>query len=69
MNIRDTFRDPGSEYRPYIRWWLAEGLHTDETLKMEIEQRDRTGFGGVEFLAREEPGADSTLYGWGSEEW
>ena len=69
MNIRDAFRDPGSEYRPYIRWWLAEGLHTDETLKMEIEQLDRTGFGGVEFLAMEEPGADSKLYGWGSEEW
>lgn len=30
---------------------------------------DEAGFGAVEFLAMEEPGADSRMYGWGSEEW
>lgn len=60
---------PDIQYRPDVRWWLAEGFHTDETLKTEIQDLYDTGFGAVEFLAMEEPGADSKLYGWGSEEW
>ena len=30
-------RNPPIEYRPEVRWWLAEGLHTDETLRYEID--------------------------------
>jgi hypothetical protein len=43
--------DPPIEYRPELRWWLAEGLHTDETLCHEIDIAYRLGFGGMEFLA------------------
>lgn len=60
---------PEKQYRPDVRWWLAEGLHTDETLEHEMQLLDDAGFGAIEFLAMEEPGADSTVYGWGSEEW
>ncbi len=56
-------------YRPEVRWWLAEGFHTDETLKNDITMLNDAGFGAVEFLAMGEEGADSTVYGWGSEEW
>ena len=42
---------PEKQYRPDVRWWLAEGLHTDETLKMEISDLHDAGFGAVEFLA------------------
>ena len=69
MLDKDQFRNPDIQYRPDIRWWLAEGFHTDETLKKEIASLHDAGFGGVEFLAMQEPGADSSLYGWGSEEW
>ena len=69
MIHQDQIRDPEKQYRVDTRWWLAEGLHTDETLKNEIKMMDKAGFGAVEFLAMEEPGADSKLYGWGSEEW
>ena len=62
-------KNPDIKYRPDVRWWLAEGFHTDETLKKEIKDLHDTGFGAVEFLAMEEPGADSKLYGWGAEEW
>ncbi len=62
-------KQPDIKYRPDVRWWLAEGFHTDETLKKEIKDLHDTGFGAVEFLAMEEPGADSKLYGWGAEEW
>jgi hypothetical protein len=61
--------DPPIEYRPELRWWLAEGLHTDETLRYEIDTAHRFGFGGVEFLAMDEAGLDHARYGWGSEEW
>lgn len=69
MLDKKQFQKPDIQYRPDIRWWLAEGFHTDKTLKEEIESLHTAGFGGVEFLAMQEPGADSSLYGWGSEEW
>ncbi|MDD3338534.1 MAG: glycosyl hydrolase [Lachnospiraceae bacterium] len=69
MDILEKFRNPEKQYKPDVRWWLAEGLHTDETLKNDIKLLDESGFGAVEFLAMEEPGADSKIYGWGSEEW
>ena len=56
-------------YRPDVRWWLAEGLNTDETLKKNIGELCYFGFGAAEFLAMPEPGADSAIYGWGSDEW
>ncbi|MET0449047.1 MAG: glycosyl hydrolase, partial [Aeromicrobium sp.] len=48
---------------------LAEGLHTDETLRFEIDTAHRLGFGGMEFLAMDEAAIDHSRYGWGSEEW
>lgn len=60
---------PDIQYWPDIRWWLAEGFHTDQTLKSEIRSLHEAGFGAVEFLAMEEQGVDSSIYGWGSEEW
>lgn len=72
MTLDDFARDictPGIEFRPELRWWLAEGLHTDETLHHEIETAHGFGFGGMEFLAMDEEGIDHARYGWGSEEW
>ena len=69
MGNMKNFEKPEKQYRPDVRWWLAEGFHTDQTLKNDIRLLDEAGFGAVEFLAMEEPGADSKLYGWGSEEW
>lgn len=56
-------------FRPDVRWWLAEGLNTDKTLEKNIQQIHDLGFGAAEFLAMPEPGADSAIYGWGSQEW
>ncbi|MCI2958459.1 hypothetical protein MN032_12215 [Agromyces atrinae] len=66
---RQPLHDPPIEYRPELRWWLAEGLHTDETLRFEIDAAYALGFGGMEFLAMDEAGVDHARYGWGSEEW
>ena len=72
MTIDDLARlikNPPIEYRPELRWWLAEGLHTDETLRYEIDTAHRLGFGGMEFLAMDEGEIDHSRYGWGAEEW
>lgn len=58
-----------TRYRPDLRWWLAEGLNTDETLRKNVRQIHDSGFGSAEFLAMPEPSADSSIYGWGSDEW
>ncbi|MGV8850313.1 MAG: glycosyl hydrolase [Propionibacteriaceae bacterium] len=67
--FHNLFADPPQDVRPEVRWWLAEGLHTDETLRTEIEAAHRMGFGGMEFLAMDEGMVDHARYGWGSEEW
>lgn len=67
--IRGLLANPPIEVRPEVRWWLAEGLHTDETLVEEIAAAHRLGFGGMEFLAMDEGMIDHARYGWGSEEW
>lgn len=69
MIDKERFREPEKCYRPEVRWWLAEGFHTDQTLKNDICMLDESGFGAVEFLAMGDGGVDSSRYGWGSEEW
>src|SRR3712207_1548619 len=68
-HLTQLIKDPPIEFRPELRWWLAEGLHTDETLRYEIDTAHRLGFGGMEFLAMDEDGIDHSRYGWGAEEW
>ncbi len=67
--ITGLLAKPSIEYRPEVRWWLAEGLHTDETLRYEIDTAHKLGFGGMEFLAMDEEAIDHSRYGWGAEEW
>jgi hypothetical protein len=67
--FKAAWTNPAMEYKPDVRWWLAEGFHTDETLKNDIRMIHDAGFGAVEFLAMDEHGVDHAKYGWGSEEW
>lgn len=68
-SLEQMFGEIERPYRPDVRWWLAEGLHTDPTLRRNVKEIYDSGFGAAEFLAMPEPGADSSVYGWGSEEW
>lgn len=68
-DFRREIAEPAIEFRPELRWWLAEGLHGDATLRREIADAHRLGFGGMEFLAMDEGAIDHARYGWGSEEW
>ena len=67
-SLKKALQNPPIECRNEVRWWLAEGLHTDETLRNDIRLLDEAGFGGAEFLAMDEFGADHKRYAWGSEE-
>ena len=69
--ISSQYRETETKYRPYARWWLAEGSHTDETLKEAIKDLYDAGYGGVEFvtLTSEAEILDDATYGWGSPEW
>lgn len=69
QKLHSMFDKIETEYRPGVRWWLAEGLNTDKTLEKNVKEIHDSGFGAAEFLAMPEPGADSSIYGWGSEEW
>ena len=65
-----AFKEPEMQYRPYARWWLAEGSHTDETLRESIRELYEAGYGGVEFVTLDESRyLDSATYAWGSPEW
>jgi hypothetical protein len=68
-DFRREIAEPAIEFRPELRWWLAEGLHSDATLRREIDDAHRLGFGGMECLAMDEGAIDHARYGWGSEEW
>ena len=48
-SMETKFAEPEMKNRPYARWWLAEGSHTDETLRESVKELYDEGFGGVEF--------------------
>lgn len=44
------WRDPPSEYRPYVRWWWPGGDVETGELKRELALLQSAGFGGVEIF-------------------
>lgn len=67
--LEQEFTEPEMEYWPEMRWWLAEGSHTDENLRNSVQEIYDAGFRAVEILTLTEESLDQSIYGWGSEEW
>ena len=68
--IKERFANPEMAHRPYARWWLAEGSHTDETIRESIKELYDAGYGGIEFVTLDESEhLDNETYAWGSKEW
>lgn len=67
--IEQGYAEPEMEYRPEIRWWVAEGAQTDDTLKTAVKDLHDAGFGAVEFVTLDVAGLDADTYGWGSDAW
>ena len=46
--LHAMFDDVEADYRPSVRWWLAEGLNTDDTLRKNVQEIQDSGFGAAE---------------------
>lgn len=55
--------------RTEVRWWMAEGGHTDETLEEEVQAIYDAGFRGIELCQLSLNNLDAATYGYGSEQW
>ena len=51
--------EPDMIYKPATRWWLAEGLHTDATIKKDVKQLYDMGIGGIEIVCMPESNVSS----------
>jgi len=52
-----------------VRWWMAAGMHTDETLLEEVHAMHDAGFSGVELCQLADRTIDETVYGYGGAQW
>ncbi|MCL2164572.1 MAG: hypothetical protein FWH55_09320 [Oscillospiraceae bacterium] len=59
---KELLDEPGIEYWPGTRWWMAEGLHTDETLKKDVKTLHDMGIGAVELVCMPEPNVNTNSH-------
>ncbi len=55
--------------RTDVRWWMASGMHTDETIREELHAMHKAGFSGVELCQLADHTIDETVYGYGGAQW
>ena len=65
----EDYADSDIEHRTEVRWWMAEGGHTDQTLEEEVQAMYDAGFRGVELCQLNVGGMDAAVWGYGSEQW
>ena len=69
QELQQEYGKPDQTNNTEVRWWLACGSHTDETINEEIQTLYDQGFTGFELCLLDENGVDNNIYGYGSEEW
>lgn len=67
--IAEKYSDIEIIDRTEVRWWMASGMHTDETILEELHAMHDAGFGGVELCQLNNRNIDKKLYGYGSAQW
>ena len=67
--IAADYKRPDISARTDLRWWMASGLHTNETITEELRAMRDAGFGGVELCQLADRNINETLYGYGSDQW
>lgn len=67
--LNEKFAHPAIGARTDVRWWMASGMHTNETILEEINAMHSAGFGGVELCQLADRNVDEKLYGYGSKQW
>ena len=46
--LYDSFQNPASNYRPYVRWWWNGGYVTEDEILRELDVMKAGGIGGIE---------------------
>lgn len=67
--LTDLYSDIEIVNRTDVRWWMAAGMHTNETILEELHAMYRGGFSGVELCQLADRTIDGALYGYGSTQW
>ena len=68
-SLEALYAQPSREYATEVRWWMAEGAHTDETLLEEVQAIYDGGFRGMELCEQVDTSVSDTDYGYGSDQW
>lgn len=68
-DLESRYIKPSMNYATEVRWWMAEGAHTDETLLEEVQAMYDAGFRGMELCEQVEESVSETDYGYGSDQW
>ncbi len=67
--LAERYSDIEIMNRTEVRWWMASGMHTDETIREELQAMYDAGFGGVELCQLNNRNIDKEIYGYGSAQW
>lgn len=73
-NVPKDFNNPIGLARPTFRYWVPDADVDDNVLASDIEQMNRSGWGGVEVICLENYGievavVDPAIYGYGGNDW
>jgi hypothetical protein len=60
---------PDRKFKTEVRWWLAQGGHTDQTLLESVKELYDAGFSGIECAMLNDEKVPADIYGYGSAEW
>lgn len=71
--LYSLFKDPPSQYRPFVRWWWNGNCIEVGELQRELDVMKEAGIGGVEINPIAHPGGGNEMeyqcYDWLSPEW
>ncbi|MBQ2720419.1 MAG: hypothetical protein IJF23_02675, partial [Clostridia bacterium] len=68
-DLSDKFLAPELSFKTDLRWWMASGMHTNETIKEELLAMYNAGFSGVELCQLTDSTIDESIYGYGGAQW
>lgn len=67
-DLYEIFRNPSSNYRPFVRWWWNGGKQTASEIERELDLMQEAGIGGVEINTIAFPNAADSM-GYPSQPW
>ncbi len=65
----ELFSSSDISVRTDVRWWMAAGMHTNETVLEELHAMHAAGFSGVELCQLADRTIDEHIYGYGGAQW